>query len=79
MRSNDECRTYDIIRTINERRAYDFNVELSTAWHLCNKGCDILKYVIGKHGLNQENVVVALNSFQDTEIIDISVAVKVHI
>ena len=79
MRCNDKGRTDDIVRAVNEWRAYDFDVEISTARHLGHKGGYILEHVVSKHCLNQENVVVALDCFEDTEIIDISVTVEIQV
>lgn len=68
-----------IVASINVWRTYDLNVVSDGAWNLGNYGGHILEIVCAKHGLDHEDVVVALLSFHHTQIIHISVTVKVKV
>ena len=78
-RSYQEERIKDIIRSVDERRAYDLDVPALGRRSLDNDCGDVLEVILGKHGLNDEHVVISLHGLNDAKIVDITVAVQVKI
>lgn len=78
-RSYQEERIEDVIRSVDERSAYDLDVPALAGRSLHDYGRDILEYVLGKHCLDDEHVVVALHCLDDAEVVNITVPVQIKV
>lgn len=72
-------RLYDIVRTKDVRRTYYLYMVSASARYLGNDGRNVLEYVWSEHGLDHEDVVVALYDLHHAEIINIAVSVEVQV
>ena len=75
----DEHRPDDVVGTVNVGGADDFDGITVVARVFRHKRRHVLIDVLGEHGLDQEDVVVAVHCLEDAQIVDISVAVEVQV
>ena len=74
-----EHRLYDVVRTVDVRRADDLNVCRCGAAVLAHEGCHVLINIGCEASLDDEHVVVAFDRFHDTQIIYVTVIVQVEV
>ncbi len=72
-------RLYDIFRSVDKWVTYNLHVSARNERHFCHQRGYILIYIRCQNGLNQEYVRISLHGFQDTQIINISVAVQIKV
>lgn len=68
----------DIVNAIYVRCTYNLHIRRAIA-HFYDYGSYILIDVCCQHGLNEQDVVVALNGLQDAQVVDIAVVVEVEV
>lgn len=76
-RSAHKNRTNVVVGSIHIRRTDNLHVRRSVT-HLHGQRSHILEDVLRQHSLNNDDVVVAVDSLHNTQIINISVAVEVQ-
>lgn len=69
---------HDISRTIDVRLANNLAVR-SGITHLKCQGSYILEYVWCQDSLNYENMIITIDNLHDTQVVDITVAIKVEV
>ena len=75
----DEHRPDDVVGTVNVGGADDFDGITVVARVFRHQCCHVLIDVLGEHGLDKEDVIVAVHRLEDAQIVDISVAVEVQV
>lgn len=68
-----------IAGSVDIRVAYDLDVCLGCAGHFGNQRGNVLVQIGSEHCLDYENVVVALDRLEHTEVIDVAVTVQVKV
>lgn len=78
-RPDHEERIEDVVRAVDERGTDNLYVPLLGRRGLHHDGGDVLEHVLGQHCLDDEHVVVSLDSLYDAQVVNVAVSVQVEV